>query len=102
MTTPPKKQYPYEVASEGSSRAFIAIIAGNATVYLPWHAMKRMKHDEARALLIMEFANESVEMSGDGLESVAELAASARLKLIRQGETDEVRINSIRLVTDND
>lgn len=100
MTKPPSRS-PYEIVSEGASRAFVAVLIGNSATYLPWYALKRMHHDESRALLTLEFAHESVEISGSGLANLAELCAVTRLKLLRQGESEEVRINTLHLVTDN-
>ena len=93
---------PYETSTEGGARAFLAVqLATGATAYLPWHALRRMALNETATALTLEFAHESVELTGSGLSTVAELAAGARLKRLRAGASDEVRIASLRVVGDN-
>jgi hypothetical protein len=93
-----KNKPPYDVAQEPGGRAFLAFETSAGVVLLPWHSLRAVRLAPDNASLVFEYGNATVELLGSGLAILAELAGATRLKSVRQGETDETRILSVRLL----
>lgn len=100
MQTPMKNTIlpPYEIAQDPGGRPFLAFQTTDAVCALPWHDLKAIRLSPDGTQLTFEYTRQSAKLTGTGLGVIAELAFSSRLKRLRQGDSDEVRIDSVRII----
>lgn len=94
-------RHPYEVSADAGGRPFLAIEHARELLYLPCHALRRMRLGDNNSQLTLEFAEESVELTGKGLDQIADLIANTRCTLLRVGEIATIGITHIRVIPNN-
>lgn len=92
-TTP--RNLPYEITPEGAGRPFLIIEVPNGHHAFPWHALRSLTLEPDAATLRLEFSTASIVIMGQNLLPIFDLAAAARLKCVRIGESPDLMIFAI-------
>lgn len=91
---------PFEVVTESGGRAMIAFITPAGAFAWPWHSLKALRLSPQADALFFDFAAHSVEVTGNGLGTLADLACAMRVKVIRTGRSEQGVVSAIRILGD--
>lgn len=91
---------PFEVVTESGGRAMLAFILPSGAFAWPWHSLKALRLSSQADTLFFDFAGHSVEVIGNNLGMLADLACAMRVKVIRTGRSEQGIISMIRILGD--
>jgi len=74
---------------EGNTGGFLTVELPQNRIALPYLALRRMTHHDEPERIVMEFAEQNIEVHGRGLNQLFEFLAAARVKALRVGSEEK-------------
>jgi len=86
--TKPEQAAPYELF-EGNVGGFLILKFQKSSIALPYIGLRQIAHQHEPERIVMEFAEQSIEVHGKGLGQLFEMLATLRVKILRVGADEK-------------